>query len=120
MISILNIKTNFFSILILSYCVYVMVYYKSISLRYIRLIALAFILEVGKFQGYFFAIGESEVSYEDAFATILLVINCVSMAKHKRYDKKTFIVAMALLTVALLGIIMENIAPYQGLIIPYN
>jgi len=102
MISILNIKTNFFSILILSYCVYVMVYYKSISLRYIRLIALAFILEVGKFQGYFFAIGEREVSYEDAFATILLVINCVSMAKHKRYDKKTFIVAMALLTVALL------------------
>ena len=88
MISILNIKTNFFSILILGYCVYVMVYYKSIQLRYIRLIALAFILEVGKFQGYFLAIGKSEVSYEDAFVTILLVINCVSMAKHKRYDKK--------------------------------
>ncbi len=120
MISILNVKTNFFSILILGYCVYVMVYYKSIQLRYIRLIALAFILEVGKFQGYFLAIGKSEVSYEDAFVTILLAINCVSMAKHKRYDKKTFIVAMALLTVALLGIIMENIAPYQGLIIPYN
>lgn len=116
----LNISINFFSILIVIYCIYVLIRFKTISHQYIRFIAVAFILEVGKFQGYFLAIGSSEVSYEDAFVTILFIINFITIVKQKRYNKKTFIAALSLLFIAILGIIMENIVPYQGLIIPYN
>lgn len=110
-----------FSMILICILLYIIYGSKSKIDKYYELFALSCILKIYWFQGYFIKIGDREFAgvavvaefVLTLYAIYLLITNVITL------KKRNICIYVFFALVNLLGIILEIVSPYEGLLLPY-
>lgn len=104
--------------ILIAIILYIILSRKTLKQKFIYFLSLTSVLEVAALQGYFIRSGTTELGYEVVCSVLFFIFSLFfAYKKNLTVDKNLFLFSGLFLFTVWLGIILESIYPYDGMII---